>query len=38
MATSIIPGNGFIQVTDINKISSVYLQFNNSSTPPIPCA
>ena len=36
MATSIIPGNGFIQITNTNGISSIYLQFNNSATPPIP--
>ncbi len=36
MEKSNIPGNGFIQITDTNGVSSDYLQFNNNATPPIP--
>jgi hypothetical protein len=36
MKKSSISGNGFIQLTDTSGISSVYLQFNNGSNPPIP--
>ena len=36
MENSGIPGNGYIQKTDSNGLSTVYLQFNLSSSPPIP--
>ena len=36
MEKSSISGNGFIQLTDPSGNSSVYLQFNNTATPPIP--
>jgi len=36
MKTSIVAGNGCIQITNSSGVSSLYLQFNNGATPPIP--
>ena len=36
MQSSIKPGNGCIQITDPSGVSSLYLQFDDSISPPIP--
>ena len=36
MQTSSIAGNGCIQITNPSGVSSLYLQFNSSASPPIP--
>jgi hypothetical protein len=36
MINSAVPGNGCIQITNSSGVSSLYLQFNNGATSPIP--